>query len=64
MPFTGPAYKKRITIELRGPADAKALKRLKDALAKVAKQHNAAIRPAARAAARKKKSAAPRKKSR
>jgi hypothetical protein len=64
VPFTGPAYRKRITIELRGPADARALKRLKDALAKLVKQHNAAIRPAPRAAARKKKSAASRKKSR
>jgi hypothetical protein len=61
VPFTGPLKRKRLTIELRGPADARALKRLKDALTKLLKQHNAAIRPAPRAAARKKKSAAARR---
>lgn len=61
MPFTGelPAgRKRRVVIEIRGPRDAKQQKRFKQALQKLLKQNNAAIRSAP------KKPRAPRKKSR
>jgi hypothetical protein len=50
VPFTGvPAGKKRrIVIELRGPREVKEQKRLKAALLKLLKQHNASIRSTAK----------------
>ena len=65
MPFTGDlraGKRVRVTIEIRGPRDAAQQRRLKAALQKLLKLHNAAIRRAPKRA--KKASAARRRKSR
>ena len=64
MPFTGDlraGKRVRVTIEFRGPRDATQQRRLKVALQKLLKVHNAVIRTPAKRA---KKASSPRRKSR
>lgn len=48
-----PGRKRKVVVEIRGPRDAKQQKRLKSALSKLLKQHNAAVKKSSKPKKRK-----------